>query len=122
MRKRSLDSASIDNNVSASFLDSRSSGGTLAAIPHRSSYSSNSSHNIGSHDDALRRMLKLVNSFFSRSDCIPFREPVDWRALELWDYPKIIKKVSIILEKKRNETQSFNKAFLCTDNKLRSLP
>jgi len=45
----------------------------------------------GSQDEAFRRMRKLVNSLLSRSDCGPFREPVDWRGLELYDYPKIIK-------------------------------
>ena len=71
----------------------------MSSGQHYNKSFSNPNNNIGSHDDALRRMLKLVNSFFSRSDCIPFREPVDWRGLELWDYPKIIKKV--------NSTQTF---------------
>jgi hypothetical protein len=48
---------------------------------------------MSSQQQALRRMLKLVNSLLSRSDAIPFSEPVDWRGLELWDYPKIIKKM-----------------------------
>jgi hypothetical protein len=45
------------------------------------------------YEDALRRMAKLVNNLMSRGDCGPFREPVDWRDLGLWDYPKVIKKV-----------------------------
>lgn len=44
-------------------------------------------------DAGLKRMLKLVNLLLSRPDSGPFREPVDWRGLELWDYPKIIKKM-----------------------------
>jgi len=46
-----------------------------------------------SQDQALKRMLKLVNTLLSRSDSTPFSEPVDWRGLELWDYPKIVKKM-----------------------------
>jgi hypothetical protein len=45
------------------------------------------------YDEGLRRMSKLVNSLLTRADCGPFREPVDWRELGLFDYPKIIKKV-----------------------------
>jgi len=48
----------------------------------------------GGDPEALRRMTKVVNSLLSRGDSGPFREPVDWRGLELYDYPKIIKKVS----------------------------
>jgi len=35
---------------------------------------------------------KLVSSFLQRPDAEPFREPVDWQNLGLFDYPKIIKK------------------------------
>ena len=45
------------------------------------------------YEDALRRMSKVVNTLMARADCSPFREPVDWREMELYDYPKIIKKV-----------------------------
>ena len=51
--------------------------------------------NTASREEALRRMAKLVSSLMARNDCGPFREPVDWRGLELWDYPKIIKKVRV---------------------------
>jgi len=51
------------------------------------------SNSITIQDEALRRMCKLVNLFLSRQDSVPFREPVDWRALELDDYPKLIKKM-----------------------------
>ena len=44
-------------------------------------------------NEAFRRMTKLVNYLLSRADSGPFREPVDYRGLGLWDYPKIIKKV-----------------------------
>jgi hypothetical protein len=48
---------------------------------------------LSAQDQALKRMLKLTNSLLSRSDAAPFAEPVDWRGLELWNYPKIIKKM-----------------------------
>ena len=49
------------------------------------------------YDEGLRRMSRLVNSLLTRADCGPFREPVDWRELGLFDYPKIIKKVRFLL-------------------------
>ena len=42
-------------------------------------------------EEALARMTKIVNAFLARPDSGPFREPVDWRGLELHDYPEIIK-------------------------------
>jgi len=46
-----------------------------------------------SEKEGLKRMSKLVNYLLQRNDSSPFREPVDWRGLGLYDYPKIIKKV-----------------------------
>ncbi|CAB9516879.1 Bromodomain testis-specific protein [Seminavis robusta] len=37
-------------------------------------------------------MTKLVQSFIQKPDAEPFREPVDWQNLGLYDYPKVIKK------------------------------
>lgn len=62
-----------------------------------------SSNDSGSSDEALRRVAKLVSSLLARADCAPFREPVDWRGLEIWDYPKVIKKV------RRNRMYSMSK-------------
>ena len=45
-----------------------------------------------SQQKALRRVTKIVDAFVLRNDCAPFLEPVDWRGLELYDYPTIIKK------------------------------
>jgi len=45
-----------------------------------------------SEDEAMRKMSKLINNLMSRLDSAPFREPVDWKNLELFDYPKIVKK------------------------------
>lgn len=36
--------------------------------------------------------LKLVSQVYSRSDAEPFRAPVDWKTLGLFDYPQLIKK------------------------------
>ncbi|CAJ1934276.1 unnamed protein product [Cylindrotheca closterium] len=44
-------------------------------------------------EDAIKRMTKILNNLWSRTDSAPFREPVDWRGLELFDYPKVIKKM-----------------------------
>mmetsp|Transcript_132889 Transcript_132889/g.384223 ORF Transcript_132889/g.384223 Transcript_132889/m.384223 type:complete len:249 (-) Transcript_132889:63-809(-) len=44
-------------------------------------------------EEPIKRMTKIVNSLLSKEDVAPFREPVDWRSLELWDYPKIITKM-----------------------------
>jgi hypothetical protein len=44
-------------------------------------------------EEALKKMTKIVNSILAREDCAPFREPVDWRGLELFDYPQIITKM-----------------------------
>lgn len=37
-------------------------------------------------------MLKIVSQIYSRADAEPFREPVDWKTLGLFDYPQLIKK------------------------------
>eukprot|EP00567_Pseudictyota_dubia_P016764 CAMPEP_0197462860 /NCGR_PEP_ID=MMETSP1175-20131217/60214_1 /TAXON_ID=1003142 /ORGANISM="Triceratium dubium, Strain CCMP147" /LENGTH=212 /DNA_ID=CAMNT_0042998465 /DNA_START=43 /DNA_END=677 /DNA_ORIENTATION=+ len=37
-------------------------------------------------------MAKLVAQIYAKSDAEPFREPVDWKSLGLFDYPQIIKK------------------------------
>ena len=41
-------------------------------------------------EEPIKRMTKIVNAFLARPDSTPFREPVDWRLLELHDYPEII--------------------------------
>lgn len=37
-------------------------------------------------------MAKLVSQVYNRTDAEPFREPVGWKELGLFDYPEIIKK------------------------------
>jgi len=69
------------------------------------------------YEDALRRMSKLVNSLMSRADCGPFREPVDWRGLELYDYPKIIKKMMDLGTVKRKlERSQYKTAKECAED------
>jgi len=46
-----------------------------------------------SSEDALKKMSKVLNSLMARQDCAPFHEPVDWKQLGLYDYPKIIKRM-----------------------------
>lgn len=70
-----------------------------------------------SQDAALRKMLKLVNSLLARSDSTPFAEPVDWRGLELWDYPKIIKKMMDLGTVKRKlERKSYKTHEECAED------
>lgn len=42
-------------------------------------------------DLALVKMHEIVDGFLARPDSGPFREAVDWRGLELDDYPEIVK-------------------------------
>ena len=46
---------------------------------------------ISSQQEALNRMYKIVQQFTARTDSEPFREPVNWKELQLYDYPKVIK-------------------------------
>ncbi len=39
----------------------------------------------------ISQLYKIVCAFYSRNECIPFREPVDWKNLGLVDYPEIVK-------------------------------
>jgi len=67
--------------------------------------------------EGLRRMSKLVNFLLARADCGPFREPVDWRGLELYDYPKIIKKMMDLGTVKRKlERNQYKNASECADD------
>eukprot|EP00586_Coscinodiscus_wailesii_P000735 CAMPEP_0172485210 /NCGR_PEP_ID=MMETSP1066-20121228/13127_1 /TAXON_ID=671091 /ORGANISM="Coscinodiscus wailesii, Strain CCMP2513" /LENGTH=234 /DNA_ID=CAMNT_0013250293 /DNA_START=209 /DNA_END=913 /DNA_ORIENTATION=+ len=47
-------------------------------------------------------MAKLVAQIYARHDAEPFREPVDWKSLALFDYPQIIKKPMDLAQVKRN--------------------
>ena len=58
-------------------------------------------------EEPLKRMAKIVNWFMTHPDTGPFREPVDWRGLELFDYPEIIKKMMDLgtIQKKMERNQ-----------------
>ena len=43
-------------------------------------------------EEVMRKMGKLINYVMAKPDSGPFREPVDWKNLDLYDYPKIVKK------------------------------
>ncbi len=61
-------------------------------------------------EEALKKMVKIVNSMMSKPETAPFVEPVDWRGLELWDYPEVVKtpmdlgKIRRKLERKQYDT------------------
>ena len=40
---------------------------------------------------SMRSMDKLVDKLYARQDAEPFRDPVQWRELGLFDYPELIK-------------------------------
>jgi hypothetical protein len=70
-----------------------------------------------SQDEALKRMSKLVNSLMARPDASPFCEPVDWRGLELFDYPKVIKKMMDLGTVKRKlERKQYATAHECSED------
>jgi len=41
----------------------------------------------------MKKITKIVDWLLSHEDTEPFREPVDWKGLELLDYPQIISKM-----------------------------
>lgn len=41
---------------------------------------------------AMMQMDKIIDKLYSRHDAAPFREPVNWRELGLFDYPELIKR------------------------------
>mmetsp|Transcript_41425 Transcript_41425/g.86947 ORF Transcript_41425/g.86947 Transcript_41425/m.86947 type:complete len:326 (+) Transcript_41425:179-1156(+) len=67
--------------------------------------------------ESLRKMGKVVNNLIARADCIPFREPVDWKGLGLYDYPKIITKMMDLgTIKKKLEKKKYADASQCADD------
>lgn len=42
--------------------------------------------------DALKQCTAIVKDFLEMPDADPFRDPVDWKAWGLYDYPKLIKR------------------------------
>jgi hypothetical protein len=48
---------------------------------------------VPGQEEPIKRVDKIVTSILARPDAAPFAEPVDWRGLELYDYPQIITKM-----------------------------
>lgn len=44
--------------------------------------------------EEMQEMLRIVCALLARPESEPFRRPVDWRALQLLDYPSIVKRPS----------------------------
>jgi Bromodomain len=65
--------------------------------------------------EAMRRMMRIVDSFLARPDSGPFREPVDWRGLELYDYVEVIKSpMDLGTVKRKLERGQYANAAACT--------
>ena len=48
------------------------------------------------------KMVNLLNQLEKEPNAAPFLEPVDWKALDLQDYPKIVKRPMDISTIKNN--------------------
>lgn len=44
-----------------------------------------------SSDKELKEMYKIVLGLLSKPESFAFREPVDWKGLNLLDYPEVVK-------------------------------
>mmetsp|Transcript_10754 Transcript_10754/g.14813 ORF Transcript_10754/g.14813 Transcript_10754/m.14813 type:complete len:216 (-) Transcript_10754:172-819(-) len=54
-------------------------------------------------------MYRIVCSMISRKECLAFREPVDWKGMDLPDYPELIKKpMDLGTVKKKIESEMYN--------------
>ena len=72
---------------------------------------------MSSQEEPLKRMSKLVNSLMAKPDAAPFREPVDWRGLELFDYPKLVSKMMDLGTVKRKlERKQYATAHECAQD------
>jgi hypothetical protein len=58
-------------------------------------------------EEPMKRITKIVDWLITRPDCAPFREPVDWRGLYLWDYPEIIEQMMDLGTIKRRLERGF---------------
>jgi len=47
-------------------------------------------------------MAKLVAQIYGKADAEPFRDPVDWKSIGLFDYPQVIKKPMDLGQVKKN--------------------
>lgn len=71
----------------------------------------------GDEAEVLRRLAKTINGFLSRPDSGPFQEPVDWRGLELWDYPEIVPNMMDLGTVKRKlDREQYETAYACVSD------
>mmetsp|Transcript_13063 Transcript_13063/g.52317 ORF Transcript_13063/g.52317 Transcript_13063/m.52317 type:complete len:211 (-) Transcript_13063:732-1364(-) len=62
-------------------------------------------------------MLKIINQLLNKPESLPFREPVDWRGLGLYDYPQIIKKPMDLSTVKSNiESKAYQSIHECAED------
>lgn len=68
----------------------------------------------------IEKLKRIVNSFLARPDARAFAEPVDWRALELYDYPEVIKNMQDLgtIKRKLERNQYENGAQVAKDIRL----
>ena len=65
-------------------------------------------------DPALVKMHEIVDTFLARADSGPFREPVDWRGMELFDYPVLVKHpMDLGTVKRKLERNEYENAAMC---------
>ena len=53
---------------------------------------------------AMKQMDKIIDRLYARPDAAPFREPVNWRELGLFDYPELIKRPMALTDVKAKLT------------------
>lgn len=67
--------------------------------------------------NGLKQMEKLVDSLIQRQDSGPFRDPVNYRELGLFDYPDIVKRPMCLTDVKRNLAEgSYRTVAECADD------
>lgn len=68
-------------------------------------------------EEPIALLENAVNAFLARPDAEPFAEPVDWRQLELYDYPEIVKEpMDLGTIKRRIERGHYETAAQCADD------
>lgn len=72
------------------WLNVQQSSNYIIMSSSASAAATTSAATAASQQEALSRMSKMVAQFMARPDAVPFNEPVDWKALDLYDYPEII--------------------------------
>ena len=110
----------INESISMGKSSTNSSSGGMGSSNNNNNNNNNHGSSVGgSKAEALRKMNKLVTSLINKQETAPFREPVDWRALELYDYPKIVTRpmdIGTIKRKLESSTNSYETAYDCAED------